>query len=100
MADVHSEGAREDPRDGQLLLILRRGGGLDDRTAAGAHGRERGVVVITADAADQAVLNEANAARARYLFAVTGNDSSNIERARTARQPMRRYSTGGPNINF
>lgn len=47
---------------------------------------ERGVVVITGDASDQAILDEANTARAKFIFAVTGNDETNIEIARAARQ--------------
>lgn len=62
--------------------------------------RERGVVVITADAADQAVLNEANVARARYLFAVTGNDNSNIEIARLAHELAAVEYVSGENLQL
>jgi voltage-gated potassium channel Kch len=40
--------------------------------------RERNVLVMTGDAADDVVLDEANTAKAKYLFAVTGNDDANI----------------------
>ncbi len=44
---------------------------------------ERGVVVITGDASDKAILDEANAGLARFLFALTGDDNTNIEIARS-----------------
>jgi voltage-gated potassium channel Kch len=40
--------------------------------------RERNVLVMIGDAADGVVLDEANTARAKYLFAVTGDDNTNI----------------------
>ena len=46
--------------------------------------RERNVLVMIGDAADGVVLDEANTVRARYLFAVTGNDEANISIARQA----------------
>ena len=40
--------------------------------------RERNVVVMIGDAADGVVLDEANTAKAKYLFAVSGDDNTNI----------------------
>ena len=45
---------------------------------------ERGVVVITGDATDKSVLDIANAGRAGAIFAVTGDDTVNIEIAHEA----------------
>jgi len=45
---------------------------------------ERGTVVVVGDATDKAILDEANTTHARFLFAVTGCDNTNIEIARTA----------------
>ncbi|MDD2366989.1 MAG: NAD-binding protein [Desulfuromonadaceae bacterium] len=45
---------------------------------------ERGVVVVTGDAADTTILEYANASRAKFIFAVTGSDDVNIEIARKA----------------
>jgi voltage-gated potassium channel Kch len=42
---------------------------------------ERGVLVLIGDASDPVILDEANTAKAKYLFAVTGNDSTNIKMA-------------------
>ncbi len=41
--------------------------------------RERGVLVLIGDASDQVMLDEANTAKAKYLFAVTGSDNANIK---------------------
>ena len=41
--------------------------------------RERGVLVLIGDASDPVMLDEANTAKAKYLFAVTGNDNANIK---------------------
>ncbi len=41
--------------------------------------RERGVLVLIGDASDRVMLDEANTARAKFLFAITGNDQTNIE---------------------
>jgi len=40
--------------------------------------RERNVLVMIGDASDHVVLEEANTARAKYLFAVSGDDNTNI----------------------
>jgi len=40
--------------------------------------RERNVLVMIGDASDHVVLDEANTARAKYLFAVSGDDNTNI----------------------
>jgi len=40
--------------------------------------RERNVVVMIGEASDQVVLDEANTAKAKYLFAVSGDDNTNI----------------------
>jgi voltage-gated potassium channel Kch len=41
--------------------------------------KERNTLVMIGDASDSVVLDEANAARAKYLFAVTGDDNTNIK---------------------
>ncbi|PLX93780.1 MAG: hypothetical protein C0620_07025 [Desulfuromonas sp.] len=50
--------------------------------------KSRGVVVIHTDASDPAALYEVNASKARYLFAVTGNDRRNVKIIRAARQTV------------
>lgn len=40
--------------------------------------RERNVLVMIGDASDHVMLDEANTARAKYLFAVSGDDNTNI----------------------
>ncbi len=40
--------------------------------------RERNVLVMIGDASDYVMLDEANTARAKYLFAVSGDDKTNI----------------------
>ena len=47
--------------------------------------RERNVVVMIGDAADGVVLDEANTAEAKYLFAVSGDDNTNINIAHQAK---------------
>jgi len=47
--------------------------------------RERNVVVMIGDASDHVVLDEANTARAKYLFAVSGDDNTNINIAHRAK---------------
>ncbi len=44
--------------------------------------RERNVLVMIGDASDDVVLDEANTAKAKYLFAVSGDDNTNINIAR------------------
>ena len=48
--------------------------------------RQRGVLVLTGDASDKVLLKEANVGRAKYLFAVTGDDNTNLEIARQGRK--------------
>jgi len=48
--------------------------------------RQRGVLVLTGDASDKVMLDEANAGSAKYLFAVTGDDKTNIEIARQGKE--------------
>jgi len=56
--------------------------------------RERNVVVMIGEASDQVVLDEANTAKAKYLFAVSGDDNANINIAQQGkiwqRLPTRR----------
>jgi hypothetical protein len=48
--------------------------------------REEGVVVVVGDSTDRALLRKAGVTRARFLFAVTGDDGANAEIAITARR--------------
>lgn len=48
--------------------------------------RQRGVLVLTGDASDIVMLDEANAGSAKYLFAVTGDDNTNVEIARQGKK--------------
>jgi voltage-gated potassium channel Kch len=60
---------------------------------------ERGVAVITGDAADAGVLGIANAGRAGFLLAVTGDDNTNIEIARKTYEVIKAVSAGGEQVN-
>jgi hypothetical protein len=66
----------------------------DPHSAAIARCREQGVLVLVDDATDLAVLRRAGAHRARYLFAITGDDGRNARIALRARELV--AGRGGP----
>jgi voltage-gated potassium channel Kch len=61
---------------------------------------ERGVLVLIGDASDAVVLDEANTARARFLFAVTGNDNTNIKITSQGRLLVEAVRTAGEVCNL
>ena len=59
---------------------------------------ERGVAVITGDATDLGILDVANSSRAKLIFAVTGNDSVNLEIANKAKMMIKTVIETGENV--
>ena len=60
--------------------------------------RERNVVVMIGEASDQVVLDEANTAKAKYLFAVSGDDNTNINIAQQGKNLAEAAHKAGENI--
>ena len=80
-------------RLGALLAMALRTAGYqvvaleaDPRNPAIGECREEGVIVLTGDATDRTRLRRTGVERARYLFAVTGDDNANMEIALEARR--------------